>query len=94
MKQYYRHGQKNPKWTGGKSEGFILRVIKQRIKESGRKINICEQCGVTDKNIDIHHKDGNRTHNTSDNLMVLCRSCHRIAHSSTIWHNLNCFFCN
>ena len=49
---------------------------------TARKINelilhkeVCELCG-SDKNLDIHHIDGNWKNNHLDNLMCLCRSCH------------------
>lgn len=41
----------------------------------------CEICGST-KSIDVHHRDGNYQNNTSDNLMVVCRSCHMKLHRS------------
>ena len=49
---------------------------------TARKINelilhkeVCELCG-SDRNLDIHHIDGNWQNNNLDNLMCLCRSCH------------------
>ena len=39
----------------------------------------CEKCGST-KNVDVHHIDGDYTNNNSDNLMLLCRSCHNKIH--------------
>lgn len=40
----------------------------------------CEICG-SDKNVDVHHKDGNPQNNKTENLMRVCRSCHiRIHH--------------
>lgn len=49
---------------------------------TARKINelilhkeTCELCG-SDKNLDIHHIDGNWKNNNINNLMCLCRSCH------------------
>ena len=50
---------------------------------TARKINelilhkeLCELCG-SDTNLDIHHIDGNWQNNNLDNLMCLCRSCHK-----------------
>lgn len=40
---------------------------------------VCELCGST-KNVDIHHKDFNHQNNSSDNLMLVCRSCHLKLH--------------
>ena len=39
----------------------------------------CEICG-SDKNVDVHHKDGNPHNNDIMNLQRLCRSCHMKAH--------------
>ena len=39
----------------------------------------CEICG-SNKNVDVHHIDGNPQNNDLSNLMRLCRSCHLKAH--------------
>ena len=39
----------------------------------------CEICG-SEKNVDVHHKDGNPQNNELSNLQRLCRSCHMKAH--------------
>ena len=39
----------------------------------------CEICG-SNKNVDVHNKDGNPQNNNLDNLQRLCRSCHIKAH--------------
>ena len=41
----------------------------------------CECCGLTKWNgkpirLQVHHIDGNRQHNTRDNLQILCPNCH------------------
>lgn len=45
----------------------------------------CERCGWGEVNpftnkipVEIHHKDGNYSHNTEDNLEVLCPNCHSL----------------
>jgi 5-methylcytosine-specific restriction endonuclease McrA len=50
------------------------------------KVGKCLHCGVAEvisntghkyqSNLTIHHIDGNKGHNTDDNITVLCRSCH------------------
>ena len=37
----------------------------------------CEDCGGTN-NLQIDHKDGNRSNNHSSNLQTLCKDCHII----------------
>lgn len=39
----------------------------------------CERCG-SNRNVDVHHIDGNPQNNSLDNLQRLCRSCHIKAH--------------
>lgn len=44
----------------------------------------CEICG-SDRNVDVHHIDGNPQNNSLDNLMRVCRSCHyRIHHPHAV----------
>lgn len=50
----------------------IVNLIENREK-------VCELCGST-KNVDIHHKDHNFNNNSSENLMLVCRSCHMKLH--------------
>lgn len=51
---------------------------KHLIKERG---NQCEQCKLKKWleqkiKLEIHHKDGNRTNNSFENLQLLCPNCH------------------
>lgn len=39
------------------------------------KGNVCIICGE-EENIDVHHIDGNRTNNSIENLIPVCRYCH------------------
>lgn len=48
--------------------------------------NICEICD-SEKNLEIHHKDGNRLNNDLENLQLLCRSCHSKQHRGKEWHS-------
>lgn len=48
----------------------------------------CEICG-SEKNVDVHHKDGNPWNNDITNLQRLCRSCHIKAHH----HAKTCSIC-
>jgi 5-methylcytosine-specific restriction endonuclease McrA len=37
-------------------------------------------CGYTPfwkRALDVHHRDGDKSNNTTDNLMTLCATCHR-----------------
>ena len=42
---------------------------------------VCEKCGLTQWldlpiNLEVHHRDGDRTNNSLENLMLLCPNCH------------------
>lgn len=54
-----------------------------KIYEENNLPNECYFCGREEidgyKN-DIHHKDGNHQNNNPENLMKLCRSCHKKLH--------------
>ena len=40
---------------------------------------VCNRCN-TDKNLLVHHKDGNRLNNNMNNLIILCKKCHSKLH--------------
>lgn len=45
------------------------------------EIKKCYFCDYSEpKVLIVHHKDGNRKNNEPDNLVVLCRNCHREVH--------------
>lgn len=57
-----------------RSSTYLPALIEQRGHQ-------CEQCGVTHWNnkpiaLEVHHKDGNRTNNEKENLILLCPNCH------------------
>ena len=60
----------------------------RRINALILKIDKCQKCGST-KKLDVHHKDGDFTNNTTENLAVLCRSCHLKEHR----HRNKCQIC-
>jgi hypothetical protein len=64
-------GSKNWNWKGGISRHWSRKLI--------FKI-CCNNCGTTEHQLDIHHKDGNVSNNEINNLVILCRSCHKKLH--------------
>lgn len=38
--------------------------------------NECWGCRI-EKNLEVHHKDGNKNNNKLSNLRILCADCHR-----------------
>ena len=46
----------------------------------------CVECGSTES-IDVHHKDGDRTNNSLENLIPLCAECHSERHDGYTFNN-------
>ena len=47
------------------------------------KKQVCELCGFVPyipQQLDVHHIDGDRQNNDSNNLKTLCANCHRLMH--------------
>jgi len=66
-------GKKNPMWKGGISKNFYLTTFAYLKKD-------CFVCG-SKKNLEFHHLDRNQKNNSIDNLMILCRLCHKQQHA-------------
>jgi len=67
-KAYLKVGETDANW--GNAHASARNINKLILKKDH-----CEICG-SEKNLDIHHIDGNWQNNNLDNLMCLCRSCH------------------
>jgi hypothetical protein len=79
-------GEKNGRWIDGRS---YLKYPKEfaAIRKYIRKRDnyMCCFCLLTEeqhfkkygRNLDIHHIDHNKQNNSEDNLILICRKCHR-----------------
>lgn len=57
----------------------LVSVFARTSNLTRENLNHCSQCGWFGY-CEVHHKDRNRTHNTLDNLDVLCPNCHTDKH--------------
>jgi len=73
-----REGKNNPAWKDGRSEIPYPSEFNKalRIKVKQRDNFQCQECG-TIENLEVHHIDNNKTNCDINNLITLCRSCHR-----------------
>lgn len=65
----------------GKCPQYQTFKLKRRLFKEHIKENKCEICGITTWNgkpiqMELHHKDGNRTNHKLENLQILCPNCH------------------
>ena len=67
-------GMRHANWQHGRGS------YRNIMKRAGQEV-ICELCKSTDERvIVVHHKNRDRTNNTLENLVWLCRNCHYIVH--------------
>ncbi len=72
-------GDKNPRWNGGTSEYVNHAILnKVRLKVLKNAKGRCEICGER-ANI-IHHIDDSNDNHDVENLVVVCRKCHKVLH--------------
>jgi len=81
--QAWNRNQQLKDWT---EYTRVVNFKKHLIKKRGHR---CEKCGNTEWlgekiPLEIHHIDGDRTHNTEDNLQLLCLNCHGLTKN---WRN-------
>ncbi len=99
----YKHrrtyiGSNNPRWKGGNSAGYLLRICTEILIKDNRDLNQCERCKKDGKismkgGLDIHHRDKNRDNNIVSNLMIVCKSCHKMLDTNPIRHLVRCHNC-
>ncbi len=69
-----------------------------RMKAHRQAMAACETCGKMSNRLHVHHKDEDWSNNSPSNLMTLCASCHRRAHSpnftETGGQRVPCKHCN
>jgi len=67
-----------PPIRGADHPAYVSGIGNYRAEAFARYGSACTQCGKrgTGRQIDVHHRDGDRSNNAIDNLLVLCRGCH------------------
>lgn len=65
----------------GKHPSYQTYKLKKRLIKSGLKLNVCEECGISEWNgkpinMELHHIDGNNKNHSLENLKMLCPNCH------------------
>jgi len=72
-----KKGDKNPNWKGGSNSPNYDR-LKQLVRDD--VICTCAVCEKETFDLEVHHRNGNRSNDFEDNLIVLCKSCHSSVH--------------
>lgn len=63
------NGENNPAYKNGESVRYREKMLKQSQP-------VCAYCGSL-QNVEVHHIDKNHNNNDINNLIYLCRSCHK-----------------
>ena len=63
------------------SQDIQTNKIRLKLLREGYKEHKCEKCGLTEWfgqpiALEVHHIDGDRTHNFIENFQLLCPNCH------------------
>jgi DNA polymerase III alpha subunit/intein/homing endonuclease len=69
----FQKGEDNPAYTGGQYLRF------EQIRKEREALGHCETCLKPSERYELHHIDADRLNNSSENLVQLCPSCHKIA---------------
>ncbi len=72
--------RKKKEFVANPNKKYAADTLRNNLILSGRKVE-CEECGRSIWNnkpllLEVHHKDGDRTNNSFENLQFLCPNCH------------------
>ena len=89
LKNVFKSGSEHPAYINGSSIG---RAYKNEFHKKSKKLREgateCVNCGESERQLLVHHKDGDRDNNKDENLSVICYSCHNRHHiKGTIEYN-------
>ena len=74
-------GENNPNYQGKNNHSpYDIGWSKSYRKKMHEQRERCEHCGSA-INLDLHHKDFQKTNHDPNNLLLLCRSCHKKVHA-------------
>lgn len=75
------HWESNKDYDKAEDGSDIMKI--DTVNYQKHNVGICEICG-NDKKTEVHHKDENRENNNPENLITLCKSCHRQVHKKSL----------
>lgn len=77
-------GENNPNYQGkdnasGYAPGWGRAYRKRLI---ARANGVCEECHKPKAKLEPHHRDFSKTNHEESNILVVCRSCHKLLHAA------------
>jgi hypothetical protein len=80
-------GENSKWWRGGVSQGgypqTFTKPLKKRIKIRDNYTCQCCYSGYSTENLDVHHIDRDMYNNEPENLVTVCKSCHKGIHGKS-----------
>lgn len=78
LEKYHERCQTKPKRRGGNPSNVIHAVVcLKSMFESGK---FCEECGISNRRIELHHIDYDWKNYSPENLMFVCKAHHHWFH--------------
>jgi hypothetical protein len=88
----HRVGELHPQFVGTRRyPGDYGKNWQAQKRRARRRDGCCQRCGKTGVTLDVHHKipirlwENKETANDLDNLVSLCKPCHRTTEAETTW---------
>lgn len=80
MPEGFGQGSRNANYRHGRLVRPINSKKWHKVWDAARARDVVCQLCFTDKQLTVHHMDGNGSHHALDNAITLCRACHAMVH--------------
>lgn len=84
-------GSKNAMWKGGR---VATTWYRNELRRLGFDLTTCSKCGTGTRRVYVHHIDGDRFNNNTENLSIVCSKYHAELHGRAgVIKKFRCYTC-